>query len=75
MKLPAESSQDRHASLPKLVTVAAVAEAFSLSESFVRLLIRQQRIPSLHVGRSVRVPLDGLEALVERALAREKDRP
>lgn len=40
------------------ITVAEFASRRSISESTVRIAIREKRLPCLRVGRAVRVPAD-----------------
>ena len=40
------------------VTVAEYARARSISESTVRIAIREKRLPCIRIGRAVRIPSD-----------------
>jgi excisionase family DNA binding protein len=51
-------------SVPQMLTVAAAAHALSLSQSFVRRLIVEGRLPAARFGRALRVPAEGLAAFV-----------
>ena len=51
---------------PRLsVTVAEAADATGLSENYMRVLISQQRLPCVRVGRAVRVLVRDLEQFLE----------
>ncbi|UYN83237.1 MAG: helix-turn-helix domain-containing protein [Microcella sp.] len=48
----------------QLVTIATAAERLSISEKTVRRLISRGELPARRIGaRSIRIPLDALEAL------------
>jgi excisionase family DNA binding protein len=48
----------------QLVTIAAAAERISVSEKTVRRLISSGELPARRIGaRSIRIPLDALDAL------------
>ncbi len=52
---------------PEHVTIAAWARSKSISVSTVRAAIRDGRLPSIRIGRAVRVPADA--AIAPRATA------
>ncbi len=56
-------------------SVEEVAERLSLSVSGVRKLVARGLIPSVHVGRSVRVDLRTLEANLDDQLRRQTGAP
>ena len=59
------ASPDR---LPRLLTAREVAEILAISQSYVYKLIRDRTIPSIPIGRSVRVRERALmEFIDERA--------
>jgi excisionase family DNA binding protein len=47
-----------------LLTAAEVAEMLSVSLRSVRRLIKDGKLPIVHVGRSVRIRLEALEAFI-----------
>jgi len=61
----------------ELLTVPEVAQRLKLSKSKVYLLCQQGTIPTITLGKSVRVPLDELEAWlrqqIHEALDAERD--
>jgi len=53
-----------------LLTLNEAADALSLSERTIRYLItRGELAPVVHIGRSVRIPMSSLRALVEQRMA------
>jgi excisionase family DNA binding protein len=59
------------ASAPLLVTVREAARLLALGRSTVYELIAAGHLPTIHIGRSVRIRVADLEALVDR----NADRP
>lgn len=54
---------------PDLVTVKEVASRLAMTERYVRRLIAEGQLPAYKIGRSVRVPEDGLvEFLASRRI-------
>jgi len=53
------------ASREPLLTATAVAERLNISLRSVRRMIADGRLPFVRIGRSVRVRLEALEALIE----------
>ena len=51
---------------PILVSIAGAAELLSLSRSTIYELIWRGELSPIHIGRSVRLPTEQLEALVDR---------
>jgi excisionase family DNA binding protein len=61
-------------SLPKrLMTVKEVIKTLSLSESKVYLLLAQREIPSVRIGRSVRVDPSDLSSYIEQCKYQSAD--
>ena len=61
-------------SLPKLLyTRSETAEMFSLSVRTVDSLIATKQLRVLRIGRSVRIPLDAIRAVLEHDLATDKE--
>jgi len=54
-----------HTSLRSLLTAARVAEILNVSLRTVRRLIKDGKLPIVHVGRSVRIRPEALEALID----------
>ena len=50
----------------RLLDVAGAAEHLTVSEHFVRRLVRERRIPVVKIGRHVRFRLEDLDAFVEQ---------
>ncbi len=55
--------------MSKLMTIKDAAKLLALSDSMIRKLVRSGRLTPVHIGRSVRIRLDDVEALVVRAAA------
>ena len=51
---------------PILVSIAGAAELLSLSRSTIYELIWRGELSPIHIGRSVRLPTEQLEAFVHR---------
>ena len=52
---------------PKLsITVAAAAQATGFSENYIRLLVARRALPSVRVGRAVRLLVRDLEEFLNR---------
>ena len=51
---------------PILVSIAGAAELLSLSRSTIYELIWRGELSPIHIGRSVRLPTEQLEAFVNR---------
>lgn len=49
---------------PLVLTVPEAAEALGISRAKAYSLARSGHLPTIHFGRSVRVPLEGLKALL-----------
>ena len=54
-----------------LLRPSEAGEALGLSRSTIYELVASGEIPSVRVGRSVRVPVEGLKAWVERRLGEQ----
>jgi excisionase family DNA binding protein len=54
--------------------ISAVAELLDISVSSVRRLIRDGRLAAVYIGTSLRVPEQGLEALLKAGARRSKGR-
>lgn len=52
----------------ELLTVPEVARRLKLSKSKVYLLCQQGQIPTITLGKSVRIPLDELEEWLRRQI-------
>jgi len=51
--------------IPWLYTVPEAADVLRLSVRTVRRLIAQQKIPTIHIGRAVRIREEALRAFIE----------
>ena len=51
--------------IPWLYTVPEAADVLRLSIRTVRRLIAQQKIPTIHIGRAIRIREEALRALIE----------
>jgi excisionase family DNA binding protein len=51
---------------PLLVTVREAARLLALGRSTVYELIAAGRLPTIHIGRSVRIRVEDLRALIDR---------
>ena len=49
----------------RLLNISSVARRLSLSKSFVYQLIQRNELPSIHIGRSVRVLEEDLHNFIE----------
>ena len=58
-----------------LLRVEEAAERLSLGRSKVYELIRDGRLPVVHIGRSVRVPARAVESFVEKLIAESAEGP
>jgi excisionase family DNA binding protein len=54
-----------HTSRRPLLTAAEVAEILNVSLRSVRRLIKDGKLPIVHVGRSVRIRPEALQALID----------
>jgi len=54
-----------HTSRRPLLTVAGVAKILNVSPRTVRRLIKDGKLPILHVGRSVRIRPEAIEAFID----------
>lgn len=60
--------------LPLALTVEQAAKVLNISRNLAYELVRQRRIPSLRMGRIIRVPRSRLEEWMERdGLAEPRD--
>jgi excisionase family DNA binding protein len=50
--------------MSKLLTVVQVAEALGLKQSTIRAWISRRRIGVVHLGRSIRVPVEEVHRLI-----------
>lgn len=48
----------------RLINVREAAEMLGVKVSTVRAWLSQRRLPAVHVGRAVRIPLDALEQFI-----------
>ena len=48
----------------RLVTCAAAAQTLGLKEATVRVWVARRRIPSVKLGRAVRIPAEAVEELI-----------
>jgi len=53
---------------PILLTVTEAARRLSIGRTMTYELIAARELPAVHIGRSIRIPADGLDAFVERKL-------
>lgn len=61
------SSDDAAPKTPRLLlTVEEAADALAISRTSLYVLLGRGEIPVVHIGRSVRVPVDALNAYVAR---------
>ncbi len=49
-----------------LVTVREAATRLALKESTIRRMIFERRIPVVHLGRSVRIKVEDIDAMIRR---------
>jgi excisionase family DNA binding protein len=61
-----ERSQSAYDSKTRLLTVADVALMLGIRPGTARLWIAQRRLPVVRLGRSVRIPMAAVTALIER---------
>ena len=52
--------------VPRLLTVEEAGRLLAVSRSTVYELITAGRLETVHIGRSVRVPLDAIASYIER---------
>ena len=60
-------------SFPQLLTVPEVAKILRLSPRTVWRLIRDERLPAVRIGRSVRVHPDAVAALIKQPLGDDRE--
>jgi excisionase family DNA binding protein len=48
----------------QLLTVAQVADRLGLKEATIRRRILERRLPSVKLGRAVRIPIEVIDALI-----------
>ncbi len=53
-------------SLPLLLTVGEMASVLRIGRNAAYQLVRDGNVPSIHVGRSIRIPRNALVQFVER---------
>ena len=53
---------------PRLLTVDQAAEYLAVSSDTVRRLLRERKLPTIHLKSSVRIPLDGLDQWVSDSI-------
>lgn len=51
---------------PLLLTIAQVAQLLNIGSTKVRMLMSSGTLPSVHIGRSVRIPEAGLRAWLKQ---------
>ena len=54
-------------SLPLLLTVGEMASVLRIGRNSAYQLVKDGNIPSIHVGRSIRIPRNALVQFMERA--------
>ena len=60
-----ETNLNKRTSIGKLLKANEVAELLSVSLSFAYSLMQSGQLPTVHLGRSVRVRLEDLEAFIQ----------
>lgn len=58
----------------RFLTVAEVAEILRVNVASVRRMVWRRSLPSVRIGRAVRIPASAVEALVARASERPGSR-
>ena len=64
-----QQTQERGASAPLLLRVTEAAVALAISRSAAYQLVKDQRLPAVHVGRSLRIRRSDVEAFVNELSA------
>ena len=60
-----ETDLNKRTSFAKLLKAEEVAELLSVSRAFAYSLMQSGQLPTVHLGRSVRVRLEDLEAFIQ----------
>lgn len=63
-----ETDMNRRTSISKLLKAQDVAELLSVSRSFAYALMQSGKLPTVHLGRSVRVRAEDLEEFIRMNL-------
>ncbi len=66
--LPPPAAATEPISQPLLLRVEEAAERLSISRTSLYALLRAGEITSVHIGRSIRIPVSTLNAYVDRLL-------
>jgi excisionase family DNA binding protein len=60
------STSQHQTTPPLLLTIPEAARILAIGRSTLYELIGRGELPTVHLGRAVRIPLEGIRALVDR---------